>query len=269
MKFLMRFAASVVCIAVVVGLLFFCPLPWFVLFVFVLIGFALFEFFTLLRQHGVPSYRFFGVSIGLIIPVVVYMEQGVTNSGEVLFLVLACLFLFLLQFSRKNNSEALVGIALTLFGILYVSWFSSFIIKLRFLDGGAVWVAYLIAVTKAGDVGAYIFGSLFGYHKLMPHVSPKKSLEGFWGGVLLSVLLSYGLGRFLPIHFNLPHVLILGAMIGIVGQIGDLSESLMKRFCETKDSGALLPGIGGVMDLTDSILFTAPLFYFHLAIFLR
>ena len=149
MKFLQRLAASAVCIVFLVGLLFYCPPVWFCAAVFILIGFALFEFFTLLRQHGVPSYRLFGVSIGLVIPAVVYLEQGVTRSGEVLFLVLACLFLFLLQFSRKNNAEALVGISLTLFGILYVSWFSSFIIKLRFLDGGSVWVAYLVAVTKA------------------------------------------------------------------------------------------------------------------------
>ena len=268
MKFLQRLAASAVCIVFLVGLLFYCPPVWFCAAVFILIGFALFEFFTLLRQHGVPSYRLFGVSIGLVIPAVVYLEQGVTRSGEVLFLVLACLFLFLLQFSRKNNAEALVGISLTLFGILYVSWFSSFIIKLRFLDGGSVWVAYLVAVTKAADVGAYVFGSLFGRHALMPHVSPKKSVEGLFGGLVLSVLVSWLIGPYLPMKFSLAHLLILGGLIGVVGQIGDLSESLMKRFCETKDSGKLLPGIGGVLDLTDSILFTAPIFYFHLALFI-
>ena len=87
-----------------------------------------------------------------------------------------------------------------------------------------------------------------------------------WAALL--VIVSFLMGRFLPIEFSLAHLLILGALIGIVGQIGDLSESLMKRFCETKDSGRLLPGIGGILDLADSILFTAPIFYFHLALFL-
>lgn len=268
MKLVQRLIASGVCISIFVGLLFYCPPAWFSLFVIIVIGLALFEFFTMLRQHSAPSYRFFGVVIGTLIPLVVYMEQGVTRSGEVLFIILASIFLFLLQFSRKNNADALVGISLTLFGILYVSWFASFVIKLRFLPGGAIWVAYLVAVTKAADIGAYAFGSLFGRHALISHVSPNKSVEGFFGGLALSTVASAALGPYLPIYFNTPHLLVLGVLIGMVGQIGDLAESLMKRFCEIKDSGGLLPGIGGVMDLTDSILFTAPIFYFHLALFL-
>lgn len=268
MKFLTRLITGTILVSFFIYVLFYAPPVALACLLFVLIGLALFEFFTLLRQHGIPSYRFFGVCIGLVIPVVVFLEQGVTRSGEVLFLILACLFLFLLQFSRKNNEQALVGIAVTLFGILYVSWFSSFLLKIRFLNGGALWIAYLIAVTKAGDVGAYVVGSLIGRHPLMPHVSPKKSVEGMFGGLLFSVAASYGARPFLPLDFTVPHVLILGLLIGIIGQIGDLSESLMKRNLHVKDSGALFPGMGGVMDVADSILFTAPIFYFHLSIFI-
>ena len=262
MKLLQRFFSSALLIGGLIYLLFYTPAFCFDFVVFLLIGAALFEFFTLLRQHGTPSYRFFGVSIGLVIPLVVSMEQGMTHSGEVLFLVLACLFLFLLQFSRKNNEDALVGISMTLFGILYVSWFSSFLIKMRYLPGGEIWVAYLIAVTKAGDIGAYVFGSLFGRHGLIPHVSPKKSIEGTLGGLALSMLASWGMRPYLPMPFGVAHVLILGVIIGVVAQIGDLSESLMKRFCHAKDSGSLLPGMGGILDVADSILFTAPIFIF-------
>lgn len=229
--------------------------------------FALFEFFTLLRQAKIPCYRFFGVAMGAVIPVVVYLEQGSTRSGEVLFLILGCLFLFVLQFSHKNNADALVGISLTLFGILYVSWFLSFLIKVRFLENGERWVAYLLLTTKAGDIGAYALGSLLGKHSLIPHVSPKKSIEGMIGGWLASMAVSVALGPFLPFAWNVAHLLILGFFIGLVGQIGDLSESLMKRFCQAKDSGAILPGMGGVLDAVDSVLFTAPLFYFHLKVF--
>ena len=234
--------------------------------VFLFTGLALYEFFTLLRGAKVPCYRLFGVVMGVIIPVVVYLEQGSTRSGEVLFLILGCLFLFVLQFSRTNNEDALVGISLTLFGILYVSWFLSFLIKIRFLEGGALWVAYILAVTKMGDVGAYTIGSLTGRHGLIPHISPKKSVEGLLGGCLASVAASLVLRPFLPSVWSPLHLLILGLLIGIVGQIGDLSESLMKRFCLAKDSGGLFPGLGGVLDAVDSVLFTVPIFYFHLKI---
>ena len=232
--------------------------------VFAFTAVGLFEFFTLLRTAKIPCYRLFGVVMGSIIPVVVYMEQGSTRSGEILFLVLGCLCLFILQFSRKDNADALIGISLTLFGLLYMSWFLSFLIKMRFLPSGARWVAYLLATTKAADIGAYAVGSLIGRHPIMPHISPKKSVEGMLGGWAASIAVSVALRPFIPAVWSLTHLTILGLFIGIVGQIGDLSESLMKRFCQTKDSGAILPGMGGVMDAADSVLFTAPLFYFHL-----
>ena len=263
-----RLVTSSLLIALIAGVLFLAGGFLFSVLALVFVVLALFEFFTLLRQAKIPCYRFFGVAMGAVIPLCVYLEQGSTRSGEVLFLILGCLFLFILQFSHKNNSEALVGISLTLFGILYVSWFLSFLVKIRFLDGGALWVAYILAVTKAGDIGAYTIGTLMGRHSLVPHISPKKSVEGMLGGWLASVAISVAMRPYLPLAWSVQHLLILGLLIGIVGQIGDLSESLMKRFCQTKDSGGLLPGMGGILDAVDSVLFTAPIFYFHLRIFL-
>lgn len=263
-----RILTSLVVVGVTAFNLFCLDEFWFTAEVFAFIALALFEFFTLLRNKKVPCFRLFGVAMGLIIAVIVAMEQGTNHSGEILFLILGCLFLFLLQFSRKDNSDALVGISLTLFGILYVGWFLTFLIRLRYLEGGVIWIAYLISVTKAADIGAYLVGSTIGKNRLIPHVSPNKSVEGMFGGLAGSVLASLLFYKHLPLDFSLPHLLILGLLIGIVGQIGDLSESLMKRFCEVKDSGRILPGMGGVLDAVDSILFTAPIFYFHLKLFL-
>ena len=268
MAFVRRFFTSAVLIGLTVYLIFFMPPLYFSLQVAAFIALALYEFFTLLKTTQVPVYRTFGVGMGLLIPLVVYLEFGATQSGEVLFIVFGCLFLFLLQFFRKNNPQALVGISLTLFGILYVSWFLSFLIKIRFLEDGAIWVGYLLAVTKSEDIGAYTMGKLFGRHPLAPHVSPKKSIEGAFGGLVAIILASVALRPFLPLSFSMLHAVMLGLSIGLVGQIGDLSESLMKRFCGAKDSGGLLPGMGGVLDAVDSILFTAPIFYFHLKIYL-
>ena len=268
MTFTRRFVTSACLIALIAAVIFKAGIFLFSALVFLFTGLALYEFFTLLRAAKIPCYRLFGVAMGVIIPIVVYLEQGSTRSGEVLFLILGCLFLFVMQFSHTNNEEALVGISLTLFGILYVSWFLSFLIKIRFLQGGSLWVAYLLMVTKAGDIGAYLVGSVLGRHHWMPHISPKKSVEGLAGGWAASMLVSAAFKSFLPLTWNTPHLVVLGFLIAIVGQIGDLSESLMKRFCHAKDSGGLLPGMGGVMDAVDSVLFTAPIFYFHLKIFL-
>ncbi|OGW84203.1 MAG: hypothetical protein A3C47_06185 [Omnitrophica bacterium RIFCSPHIGHO2_02_FULL_51_18] len=266
-KFVNRVFTSLLLLSVTAYILFFTNVFFFALEVIGFTALALYEFFSLLKAKGVHIYRLFGVSMGIIIPSIVFMELGTTQSGEILFLVLGCLFLFLLQFFHKDNSQALTGIAVTLFGVLYVSWFLSFVIKIRFMENGMLWVAYLVAVTKAADIGAYSVGTLFGRKTLIPHVSPRKTVEGLVGGISLSIFVSVLLGRHLPIDFTLFHWVVTGLLIGGVGQIGDLSESLIKRFCEAKDSGRLLPGMGGVLDSIDSILFTAPVFYFHLKIY--
>ena len=262
-----RLLTSVCLIALIAAAIFSRGIFLFSALVVLFTGAALYEFFTLLRFAKIPCYRLFGVAMGVIIPLVVYLEQGSTISGEVLFLLSGCLFLFVMQFSHTNNEEALVGISLTLFGILYVSWFLSFLIKMRFLPGGDIWAAYILMVTKAGDIGAYAVGSLFGRHPLIPHVSPKKSVEGLVGGWSASVAVSAAMKPYLPLPWSMPHLIVLGLLIGLVGQIGDLSESLMKRFCHAKDSGGILPGMGGVLDAVDSVLFTVPIFYFHLKVF--
>jgi phosphatidate cytidylyltransferase len=268
----MTFAKRLLTSTVLIGLtglaLFGANAFFFGLEVIVFTALALFEFLTLLRRAEVPVYRLFGVVMGIVIPLIVLMEWGHTQSGEVLFLVLGCLFLFILQFFHKEDAHALVGISLTLFGILYVSWFLSYLIKIRFMEGGVFWVAYLLAVTKAADIGAYSIGTLWGRHSLIAHISPKKSVEGLAGGLLAGVGMSLAFRKVLPLDFTPFHLAVNGFLISAVGQIGDLSESLMKRFCRAKDSGSLLPGMGGFLDAVDSILFTAPIFYFHLKIYL-
>ncbi len=265
---LKRIVTSTLLTGLTAYILFFKSPLYFAIEVAFFVAFALHEFFSLLKDSGVPVNRFFGISMGVTLPAMVYLEFGMTQSGDVLFLIFGCLFLFLLQFFRKEDPQALIGISLTLFGILYVSWFLSYLIRIRFMEGGVIWIAYLLLVTKFQDIGAYLVGTKFGRHKLIPHISPKKSVEGAIGGLLGSIIVSLLLRPYLPLSFGWVHALLLGAAIGVIGQIGDLSESLMKRCCHAKDSGAVLPGMGGFLDAVDSVLFTAPLFYFHLKIYL-
>ncbi|RYD37636.1 MAG: CDP-archaeol synthase [Verrucomicrobiaceae bacterium] len=133
---------------------------------------------------------------------------------------------------------------------------------------GAFLLLWLLAVTKFTDMGAYIVGSMIGRHKMIPHVSPGKTWEGFGGALLFSQLAACGLYALFPEHLAVfkswGHVIFLGFLLSILAVIGDLAESVFKRSINAKDSGRMLPGIGGSLDLIDSICFTAPALYFYL-----
>ena len=182
-------------------------------------------------------------------------------------IVLAVLLLTMMQFKRRQSQGAIVGISTTLFGILYVAWFLSFIIKIRFLANGVGFLVSLLVITKLGDIGAYLIGFRFGKTPLLPRISPHKSVEGAIGGLIFSILGALVCKPLLP--FSYAHVIVIGAFLGILAQLGDLSESLMKRDSHIKDSAAIFPGMGGVLDVVDSLLFTAPVFYFYINIILN
>jgi phosphatidate cytidylyltransferase len=135
---------------------------------------------------------------------------------------------------------------------------------------GVVFALFLLAVTKAGDTGGYIFGVLSGKflpggnHKVVPSISPKKSWEGLFGGLIFSVAVSFALWMLMSFAAPLWLAAVLGVIFYFGGFAGDLAESSLKRICGVKDSGNLIPGMGGVMDVTDSLLINAPLFYFIL-----
>ena len=233
-----------------------------------LIGFALYEFYFMVAAKGIPAYRYFGVIMGLLVPIVTHLRMGlITYNIEPFLIIIACLFAFVLQFTRRENDNALTAVSVTLFGILYISWFFSFIIKIKFLPHGTLLAAFLLLVTKGSDISAYIVGSIFGRHTLIPRISRKKTVEGLIGGLLFSFLAAVFFIRYLD-FINPIHVVLLGVLLGVLGQVGDLSESLIKRDCGIKDSSGIFPGMGGAMDVLDSLLFTTPIFYFYIRIFL-
>ena len=262
---------SSVLILIPVGLVIFCFPNWvFSLLASAMIGCALWEFFGLAQMKGVFVYKYFGILIGMLIPVMMYFEMGVEGyvTMEPFFIVIACLFTFVLLFIRRENSQALVSIAVTMFGILYIAWFFSFFIKLKFLPQGALLVTFLVLVTKMGDVGAYFVGRFFGKHALIPRISPHKTIEGTIGGLAFSVVTALT-GKYYLSNISLPHLLTLGLLLGILAQVGDLAESLLKRDCAVKDAGDSISGFGGMLDIIDSLIFTAPIFYFYVRVLFR
>jgi phosphatidate cytidylyltransferase len=248
---------------------------WMCLFyVMMLTAGALYEFFHLIKKKGIPIYSYTGLIIGCLIPLAVFFQFEPTKSWEMLFIVFALLTVFFMQFMRNDNSNAIVGISTTLFGVLYVSWFFSFLIKIRFMmpgQDGINLLIFILLVTKCGDVGALLFGKLFGKTPLLPRVSPNKTLEGSLGGFAISAVVAFLAQNLIPsiFEFSLGHIIVIGIFFGGLGQVGDMSESLIKRDCNVKDSGKMLPALGGVLDTIDSLLFSAPAFYYYMSATLR
>ena len=162
-------------------------------------------------------------------------------------------------------------LSVTYFGIGYVTFPFSLLLDINFMqDLGSgmttpIWIFYLMVVTKVTDIGAYSIGKKFGKTPLVPSISPKKSLEGAIGGLVGAVIASI---LFYPsiqsvTDSTLTELILLGLVMGVAAEFGDLAESLLKRDAKTKDSNAL-PGFGGILDMVDSTLFTSPVLYAYL-----
>ncbi|MDD5561097.1 MAG: phosphatidate cytidylyltransferase [Candidatus Omnitrophica bacterium] len=262
---LKRVISSAVLISIISAVIFLDWLCALVATIFIIAG--LYEYFVMLEKKGINIYKYFGIGMGAIIPLSIMFRFEPTKSWELLFIVLALFFILIMQFKRRDSSGVIVDISTTLFGILYVSWFFSFIIKIRYLSGGFGFLVALLLIVKLGDIGAFLVGSRWGKNPLMQHISPKKTIEGSLGGLLFSVLGALVSKPFLP--FGYGQLLLTAIGLGVLGQLGDLSESLLKRDCQIKDSGSIFPGMGGVLDQIDSLLFSAPVFYFYLSVTVR
>ena len=237
--------------------------------VFIILG--LNELFIFIENKKIGVNRKLGIVLGVAMAFATYFDYRLPPDWFFLFIPAICLLIFIIQFTKRDN-RAVLSISTILFGLVYVSWFLSFLIRIRSGPFGTELfrkqlISYLILVTKSGDIGAYFVGTRLGRHRLIPRISPKKTVEGALGGLLFSIIASLACIGFLP-SLTFASLFILGLLLGVVAQVGDLSESLIKRDCEVKDSGSTLPGLGGVLDAIDSILFTAPVFYFYVKVFM-
>ena len=284
--FLLRFLSTIALwtVALLIAFSGYEVLFWLVISVFGLI--ALWEFYGILDRGHLPNFKFIGLICGAIMLAGSFYYFSRVGPAESYDFEIAVLLFFLLtvftrqMFAGLRHDEPLQTMAYTLFGLLYVIWLFNFMTKILYLTPrsntgvvtGQFYCLYLIAVTKFSDMGAYLTGSLIGRHKMTPQISAKKTWEGFFGALIFALLCSLALFKLMPGHLswlNWTHATILGLLLGFAAVIGDLAESIVKRSTGVKDSGNLLPGIGGALDLIDSLLFTAPLLFFYLRLVIR
>ena len=242
------------------------------------------EYFRMVRKAGQPAFPAVGMAVSVLYCVLMDLAllRGepvpVWLDGAALFAVTAACFTLQLRHPIRGP-ETLHGIALTVLGFVSIPFLFQFAARLVYLvpedvpagivgEQGAFLLLWLLAVTKFTDMGAYITGSMIGRHKMIPHVSPGKTWEGFGGALFFSQLAGCGLFALFPAQLaalgGYGHVVALGFLLALLAVIGDLAESIVKRALDAKDSGRFLPGIGGALDLIDSVCFTAPAMVFYL-----
>lgn len=236
--------------------------PIFALINAAIISLALTEYYQLAKQKDFRPLTALGTLAAICYTFAVYAKLH-RPSLDFLpsFVLLISLVIFFLAFFRPKEENSIGNLAVTVFGIVYLAIPLCYALKLNYLqEDGRLWLAYVIAVTKVTDTGAYFIGKGWGRFKLAPRISPKKTIEGAMGGFAAALLTSVVFYLFF-IDMTFWQSIWFSILIAALAQIGDLAESILKRDAKVKDSSSHLPGLGGVLDIVDSLVFTLPLMY--------
>lgn len=230
---------------------------------------ALGEFYTLASKVDCKPHTVLGYAATLVVIASFVLEEPTLIVAVMIALWMTLLGIVVLH--PEDIKQSLLSVSATVFGVIYVALLAGCLVGVRMIPDARSATPHLasklltmfFALVMMTDTGAYYVGRAMGRHKLAPRVSPGKTIEGAIGGFAMAIITAYLCRLIFFREIPISHALALGAVIGVIGQIGDLAESLLKRGAEVKDSGNLLPGHGGVLDRIDSILFCAPLLYYY------
>ncbi len=222
-----------------------------------------FETICQLKSFKVEKKVALGLSFLYLVSLTLFPGTERATFLPIVFLFGSLFVLFLAQF-RKGDAP-LGSISSTILGLLYVTYPIATLYQIDYLfpEVGMWWLLYLVIVVKLSDTVAFFVGSRVGRTKLAPYISPKKTVEGAIGGLFGSVIGSLSFHIFSPVPIGFWESIVLGLVLGLLAELGDLSESLLKREVALKDSSHL-PGLGGLLDLFDSLLFPTPFLLFYL-----
>ena len=269
-----RVTSGVLMGAVLIAVAIWAPVSVIVLVIMALCAILMWEFFALLDAAGMPSHRTLGLLGGLTLiggtGYRLITTHGLDHSMEPLIIFGYLLAIAVALLPRANDKEAIKVLAGSVLAFLYIAFLLNFITKLLLgwpLQDGRLLIIYMIAVVKFTDIGAYFIGCAVGRHKFMPSISPAKTWEGCIGGMLVAVLVSLTFwlickGDLGVISLSALEALVMGVILAATGICGDLIESFFKRAAGVKDSGASIKGMGGALDVVDSLLLAAPVMYF-------
>ena len=231
-------------------------------------GVCLFEFYKIVEKKGFAPFKVSGIIGGLI----VFLGLWLSSYEESLKPIYKCIFfpivfwLFCVQALKRGIDDTIKNISVTVFGIIYICFFLSFIMPIRHMHNGLSLILIVLLITKGGDIGGYLFGRKFGRHKFSSF-SPNKTVEGASFALFSSLMIAIGLNslpgmRVMPFHIIVPF----GMFVGASGIVGDLIESIIKRDMAVKDSSSAIPAFGGLLDILDSLLISIPVAYYFLVI---
>jgi phosphatidate cytidylyltransferase len=223
-----------------------------------------YEFYRMSQARGFHPNKALGMALGALV-VLEFYHQSALGQGTVLSITAATILVLVARLlSPRPVDGAVEDIASTLSGIFYVALLFAFQVSIRAGMHGKQWLVFLYFVIWASDIGAYSIGIPFGKHRLYEKVSPKKSIEGLIGALAAAAGMALLCRSWFMPPVSSAEAIALGLVLASVGTVGDLTESLFKRAAGVKDSGAIIPGHGGVLDRMDSMLFAAPVLCFYL-----
>jgi len=246
--------------------------PWFTTLVAIWGLLAAFEFYRMVTASKVSPLTYFGLIWTLLFIcsrnselLSILRPHLDLNLLTPLLLTSAVILPLIWLLLRRQKEGAFTGWVWTIGEILYIGWLLSHFVALRSLDDGRNWVFLALFTTFASDTAAFFIGRALGKHHLAPHISPHKTWEGAVAGVLGAVIVSLLFTMPTPFHLPLAYwqAILLGLLVSILGQLGDLVESLLKRNMGMKESGKLLPGHGGFLDRIDSVVFAGIVVYYY------
>jgi len=247
---------------------------YFLIFILLIVGFGSYEFFRLVDNKNLDNKYIIGIVFCIILPI------G-ANFGYLYFIflfTLVSIFTLFINLQKQDLSNTLIGAGTKFLGIVYIGWFLSHAILIRNInesvfpyidninlknnDIGFFWIVFVVACTFLNDTAAYFFGKYKGKIKLVPRLSPGKTVEGTVCGIFMALLCGMLINLIFSSPISYKWSMLLGFVVGAVAVLGDLIESMFKRSVSIKDSGGLLPGHGGVLDRFDSLVLVFPVMYY-------
>ena len=258
---LQRWVTGLILAAVILCVIFLGSVEFLTAMIVLVIVGGIWEYNSIVFGAGFLKEKIESIIFAILIPVAVYLGNFQVLTAFLVLMVIAVFVMFLWRINE--HAFDVMSVAKVIFGMMYIPLLTSHFILLRKLDSGISWIILVLVIAIIGDTVALYVGKSFGKRKLIPLVSPGKTVEGTIGLIMGATLAAFMFGYFFMPSVPVFHFIIIGFIASIIGQLGDLCESAIKRNYGRKDASSLLPGHGGLLDRLDSLIFVAPFVYYY------